>query len=135
MRVLKDVKVRFGGREVTCTALFDTGSGFTVISRSFFERSFGDLWSPLPRPVKLHLVDGRFVKADKYAEVTIVIDDIELLPPETVLVLDEFAEEIVVEGRRVKMPDTIVGSGTMDKYRIVLDPRDGVKVLGASLLL
>jgi predicted aspartyl protease len=135
LRVLKDVKVRFGDREVTCTALFDTGSGFTVISRSFFERSFEALWSPLPRPVKLYLVDGRFVKADKYAEVTIVIDDIELLPPETALVLDEFAEEIVVEGRRVKMPDMIVGSGTMDKYGIVLDPREGVKVLGASLLL
>jgi hypothetical protein len=91
--VLKDVKVRFGGREVTCTALFDTGSGFTVISRSFFERSFGDLWSPLPRLVKLHLADDRFVKADKYVEVTIVIDDIELLPPETALVLEGFAEE------------------------------------------
>jgi hypothetical protein len=76
-----------------------------------------------------------FVKADKYVEVTIVIDDIELLPPETVLVLDEFAEEVVVEGKRVKMPDMIIGSGTMDKYGIVLDPREGVKVLGASLLL
>jgi hypothetical protein len=133
--VLKDVKVRFGGREVTCTALFDTGSGFTVISRSFFERSFGDLWSPLPRLVKLHLADDRFVKADKYVEVTIVIDDIELLPPETALVLEGFAEEVVVGGRRVKMPDMIIGSGTMDKYGIVLDPREGVKVLGASLLL
>ena len=135
LRVLKDVKVRFEDREVTCTALFDTGSGFTVISRSFFERSFGARWSPLPRPVKLYLVNGRFVKADKYAEVTIVIDDIELLPPETALVPDEFAEEVVVEGRRVKMPDMIVGSGTMDKYGIVLDPKEGVKVLGASLLL
>jgi hypothetical protein len=133
--VLKDVKVRFGDREVTCTALFDTGSGFTVISRGFFERSFGARWSPLPRPVKLHLVDGRFVIVDKYVEVTIVIDDIELLPPETALVLDEFAEEVVVEGERVKMPDMIIGSGTMDKYGIVLDPREGVKVIGASLLL
>jgi hypothetical protein len=133
--VLKDVKVRFGDREVTCIALFDTGSGFTVISRSFFERSFGALWSSLPRPVKLYLADGRFVKADKYVEVTIVIDDIELLPPETALVLEGFAEEVVVGGRRVKMPDMIIGSGTMDKYGIVLDPREGVKVLGASLLL
>jgi hypothetical protein len=135
LRVLKDVKVRFGGREVTCTALFDTGSGFTVISKGFFERSFGASWSPLARPVKLHLADGRFVIVDKYVEVTIVVDDIELLPPETVLVLDEFAEEVVVGGRRVNMPDMIVGSGTMDKYGIVLDPREGVKVLGASLLL
>ncbi len=125
--------VRFKGRKVACTALFDTGSGFTVISRGFFERSFGALWNSLP--IKLYLVDGRFVKADKYVEVTIVVDDIELLPPETALVLDEFVGEVVVEGRRVKMPDMIVGSGTMDKYGIVLDPREGVKVLGASLLL
>jgi hypothetical protein len=135
LRVLKDVKVRFEDREVTCTALFDTGSGFTVISRGFFEKSFGALWSPLPRPVKLYLVDGVFAKADKYVEVTIVIDNIELLPPEIALVLDEFAEEVVVEGERVKMPDMIIGSGTMDKYGIVLDPKEGVKVLGASLLL
>jgi len=135
LRVLKDVKVRFGGREVTCTALFDTGSGFTVVSRSFFERSFRARWSPLPRPVKLYLVDGRSVIVDKYVEVIIVVDDIELLPPETALVLDEFAEEVVVEGRRVKMPDMIVGSGTMDKYGIVLDPREGVKVIGGSPLL
>jgi hypothetical protein len=33
------------------------------------------------------------------------------------------------------MPDMIVGSCAMDKYGIVLDPREGVKVLGASLLL
>ena len=33
------------------------------------------------------------------------------------------------------MPDVIVGSGTMDKYGIVLDPREGVKVIGGSPLL
>ncbi|MFZ8788435.1 MAG: retropepsin-like aspartic protease [Acidilobaceae archaeon] len=135
LRVLKDVKVRFEDREITCTALFDTGSGFTVVSRGFLEKNFGARWSPLPRPVKLYLVDGRFVIVDKYVEVIIVVDDIELLPPETALVLDEFAEEVVVEGRRVKMPDMIVGSGTMDKYGIVLDPREGVKVIGGSPLL
>jgi hypothetical protein len=126
--VPKDVKVRFGGREVTCTALFDTGSGFTVISRDFLRE---ELWSPLEPSTE----DGRFVKADKYVEVTIVVDDIELLPPETALVLEGFAEEVVVEGRKVKMPDMIVGPGTMDKYGIVLDPREGVKILGTGLLL
>lgn len=135
LRVLKDVKVRFEDREITCTALFDTGSGFTVVSRGFLEKNFGARWSPLPRPIKLYLVDDMFVKADKYVEVAIVIDNIELLPPETALVLEGFTEEVVVEGRRVKMPDVIVGSGTMDKYGIVLDPKEGVKVLGASLLL
>jgi hypothetical protein len=57
------------------------------------------------------------------------------LPPETVLVLDEFVEEVEVEGRRIKTSEVIVGAGTMDKYGILLDPREGVKVLGAGLLL
>jgi hypothetical protein len=33
------------------------------------------------------------------------------------------------------MLDVIIGAGTMDKYSIVLDPREGVKVLGVGLLL
>jgi len=67
--------------------------------------------------------------------VTLVIDDVELLPPETALVLDEFADEVEVEGRKMKMPEVIVGAGTMDKYGILLDPRGGVKVLGAGTIL
>lgn len=135
LRVVKEVRVRFMGREAVATALFDTGSGYTVIKKGFFERAFGPSWSPLPRPVKLYLVNGETVVADKYAAVTIVIDDYELLPPETVLVLDEFVDEIVVEGRKIKLPDVIIGAGTMDKYGITLDPREGVKILKAGLLL
>lgn len=135
MRVVKEVVIRFMGREATALALFDTGSSYTVVRRSFFEKVFGAAWTPLPRPVKLYLVDGRFVSADKYAVVTIVIDGVELSPPETVLILDEFVEEIEVEEKRIRMPDIIIGAGTMDKYNIVLDPKEGVKVLGAGLLL
>ena len=64
---------------------------------------------------------------------TIIVGGVELLPPETVLVLDEYAEE--VEGVRVKLPEVMVGAGTMDKYGILLDPREGVKVVGAGFLL
>jgi hypothetical protein len=49
--------------------------------------------------------------------------------------LDKFVEEVEVEGRRIRMPDMIVCADTMDKYGIVLDPKEGVKVLGAGLLL
>jgi hypothetical protein len=35
----------------------------------------------------------------------------------------------------VRLPELIVGSSTMDKYGIVLDPREGVKLTGATLLL
>ena len=76
------------------------------------------------------------VEADKYAEVTITIDDVELLSPETILILDEFIEEEVeVDGKKIRMPEAIIGSGTMDKYGVLLDPRGGVIVRGAGLLL
>ncbi len=135
MRALKNVGIKFMDKEVSCTALFDTGSGHTVIQRTFFEKSFNTSWSKLPKPIKLYLVNGDFVEADKYAQVTIIMDNVELLPPEVILIIDKFVEEVEVEGRRVKMPELIIGSGTMDKYGITLDPKEGIKLTGATLLL
>lgn len=135
VRARKTIRLKLAGKEVECTALFDTGSSYTVVQRAFFERSFGASWERLSKPVKLYLINGEHVEADKYAQVTIIVDGVELLPPETVLVLDEYAEEVEVEGVKVKLPEVIVGAGTMDKYGILLDPREGVKVVGAGFLL
>jgi hypothetical protein len=133
MRVLKDVRVSFLGREVSCTALFDTGSGVTAVQRIFFEESFGAKWSTLDKPMKLYWINGESIQVDKYAQVTIIIDSFKL--PETVLIIDDFIKEIEVEGKRIQLPQLIVGSGTMDKYGIILDPKEGVKLTGATLLL
>ncbi|MCS7367607.1 MAG: hypothetical protein NDF52_06990 [archaeon YNP-WB-062] len=133
MRALKNVVVRFLDREVSCMALFDTGSGVTAVQRSFFEESFGAKWSMLDKPLRLYWINGDFIQADKYAQITIIIDGFDL--PETVLVIDNFIKEIEVEGGRIRLPELIVGSGTMDKYGITLDPKEGVKLTGASLLL
>jgi len=133
MRVLKDVRVSFLGREVSCTALFDTGSGVTAVQRIFFEESFGAKWSTLDKPMKLYWINGESIQVDKYAQITIIIDGFKL--PETVLIIDDFIKEIEVEGKRIQLPQLIVGSGTMDKYGIILDPREGVKLTGATLLL
>jgi len=92
-------------------------------------------WLKLPRTVKLYLINGKFVEADKYAQLTITMDDVELLPPETVLIVDEFLEEVEVEGKKVSLPKLIIGSGTMDKYGITIDPKEGVKLTGATLFL
>jgi hypothetical protein len=62
-----------------------------------------------------------------------VIDSFNL--PETAFILEDFIEEIEVEGRKVKLPELIIGSSTMDKYGIVLDPREGVRLTGSTLLL
>ena len=135
MRALKTVRIKFMGKEISCIALFDASSSHTVIQRAFFERNFNANWSRLPRAIKLYLVNGEFIEADKYTQVTIIVDDVELLPPEVILVVDKFVEEIEVEGGRVKLPELIIGSGTMDKYGITLDPKEGVKLAGATLLL
>jgi len=135
VRALKNIKIKFMDKVAHCTALFDTGSSHTVIQRTFFEKNFGPKWTKLPKTIKLYLVNGEFAEADKYAQITIIIDDIELLPPETALIVDKFVEKIEIEGRKVKLPELIIGSGTMDKYGIVLDPREGIKLTGATLLL
>ena len=135
MRALKTVMVEFMGKKVSCLALFDTGSRYTVVQQAFFEKSFGASWLKLPRTVKLYLINGKFVEADKYAQLTITMDDVELLPPETVLIVDEFVEEVEVEGKKVSLPKLIIGSGTMDKYGITIDPKEGVKLTGATLFL
>jgi len=40
-----------------------------------------------------------------------------------------------LRGKKIRLPELIIGAGTTDKYGIVLDPKEGVKVLGAGLLL
>jgi hypothetical protein len=133
MRALKNVGIRFLDKEISCTALFDTGSGVTAVQRSFFEENFGAKWSTLDKPLRLYWINGESIQADKYAQITIIIDGFDL--PETVLVIDEFIKEVEVEGRKIRLPELIVGSGTMDKYGITLDLKEGVKLTGASLLL
>ena len=133
MRVLKSVTVRFMDEEVTCSALFDSGSGVTVVRRNFFEEAFGAAWSKLSKPLKLFWINGDSIMVDKYVQVVLVIDGFEL--PETVFIVDDFVKEVKVQGKIIKLPDLVVGSGTMDKYGITLDPKEGVKLAGATLLL
>ena len=127
------MKIKFMDKEVVCTALFDTGSGITAIQRSFFEENFGVKWLLLDKPLRLYWINGESIVVDKYVQVSIIIDRFEL--PEVVFVVDDFVKEVVVESRRIKLPELIVGSGTMDKYGIVLDPREGIKFTGAVLML
>jgi len=133
VRTIRNVRIRFMGREVECLALFDSGSRVTIVRRDFFENSFGTSWQRLSKPFKLYWVNGMYIEVDKYVQITIVIDSFEF--PETVFIVDSFVREIEVGGRRISLSELILGLGAMDKYGIVLDPREGVKVVGASLLL
>ena len=133
MRTLKNVGIRFLGKGVNCTALFDAGSGITAVQRKFFEENFGAKWLTLDKPIKLYWINGEFIQVDKYAQIIIIVNGFTL--PETALIVDEFTEEIELEDRKIRLPELIIGSGTMDKYGITLDPKEGVKLTGATLLL
>jgi len=58
VRAVKEVRIRFKGRETACTALFDSGPGITAIQRNFFEKHFGSEWSTLDRPLVLFWING-----------------------------------------------------------------------------
>jgi len=133
MRALKAVKLRYMGKEVDCAALFDMDVGVTAVQRAFFEKHFGANWLRLERPRRVHWINGEHIEIDKYVYATIIVDGVDL--PETIFVIDSFVGEIEVEGRRVRLPELIVGSGTMDKYSIELDPKEGIKVGRAVLLI
>jgi predicted aspartyl protease len=133
VRVLRSVRVKFMSREATAIALFDSGSSVTIIQRRFFEKVFGSTWSILEKSLRVCLVDGRCIDIDKYAQLVIEINGFSF--PETVLVVDEFVEEIEIEEKKVKLPELIIGAGTMDKYGIALDPKEGIKIAGATLLI
>jgi hypothetical protein len=133
MRALKRVGIRFLDREVNCTALFDSGSGITAVQRKFFEESFGAKWLKIVKPIKLYWINGEFIQVDKYAQITIIVNGFAL--PETAFIIDGFIEEIEVESGKIRLPELVIGSGTMDKYGITLDLREGVKLTGATLLL
>ena len=133
MRVLRSVRVKFMSGEATAIALFDSGSSVTIIQRRFFEKVFGSTWSILEKPLRVCLVDGRCIDIDRYAQLVIEINGFSF--PETVLVVDEFVEEIEIEEKKVKLPELIIGAGTMDKYGIALDPKEGIKIAGATLLI
>jgi hypothetical protein len=94
---------------------------------------FGFSWSVLEKPLRVCLIDGRCLDIDKYVQLVIEVNGFSF--PETVLIVDEFAEEIEFEGEKIRLPELIIGAGTTDKYSIVLDPKEGVKVLEAGLLL
>ena len=121
VRVLHEVKVRYNNKVTKCIALFDTGASISIIKKSFIEKEFGKVWKRLEKP--------------RYIELTLIVNDILLEPPETILVVDDFVNEIEIEGRKIKLPDLIIGSSTMDKYGISIHPEKGIEVVKAVPLI
>jgi len=132
MRVKKEILLEYKGRKVRATALFDTGSSFTIMSTSKFRTLFGhEDWFVLDRPYYGYLINGQKIRIDKYVIMKIIIDDNELV--EMVFLFDDYIEKTYNDKREIIFPDMIIGSGTMDKYNIELSP-EGIEIKGILLL-
>ena len=135
VRVLHEVKVRYNNKVTKCIALFDTGASISIVKKSFIEKEFGKVWKRLEKPRSIYWINGHSITVDKYIELTLIVNDILLEPPETILVVDDFVNEIEIEGRKIKLPDLIIGSSTTDKYGISIHPEKGIEVTSAILLI
>lgn len=135
VRVFHEVKVKFENITTNCLALFDTGAAISVIKKSFVEKNFGQVWKKLRKSRFLYWINGSKIEVDKYIELTLIINNVELEPPETILVVDNFIDEIEVNGRKIKLPDLIIGSSTIDKYGIVIHPEKGIEIMSAVLII
>jgi len=82
--------------------------------------------------LRVFWINGESIIVDKYAQVLIKIND--LVFPEIVFLVDDFVEEIEVDGEKIRMPRVIIGAGTMDKYGIVIEPKKGVRVTPMLLI-
>jgi hypothetical protein len=124
MQVRRYVVVRVDGREGRLDALFDPGSSITVTSYEAVEELIGPV--PSRRLAKARwvvLANGQKATVDAYIDAEILIDEHTI--EERIYLSRDLVREAVVEGRRLKLPDLIIGAPTMESWGIELDLRRG----------
>jgi len=83
-----------------------------AVQHTLFEKRFGVNWLKPDRSLKLYWINGESIEVDKYARIIITIGDFDF--PETVLIVDSFVEESEVGGRRIRLPELIMGQKSLD---------------------
>lgn len=134
MQVWKVIEVVVDGRSAMLRVLFNTGSTFTIMGYDTLRKVFGDVHvKPLPKPVKATTVNGQQVIIDGFVDAEIVLGDYVI--SERVYLSKDIPREVVVNGRKMRMPDLIIGVATMETWGIELDLKRGdVHVRGGLIL-
>ena len=86
----------------------------------------------MDEPYYGYLINGEEVKLDRYVILKIIVDGQTLV--EMVYLTDDFVEEVKIGNTIIKMPDIIIGSGTMDKYGIEISADKGLIFKGILIL-
>ncbi|RLI30422.1 hypothetical protein DRO51_05090 [Candidatus Bathyarchaeota archaeon] len=113
------------GKTVDVEALFDSGSNFTVMGFSKLEKLFGRVKvKPLPKPVKATLINGQQILVEGFVDAELTLKN-GYIVSERIYLSRDMVEEAEVEGRKIRIPDLIIGAPTMETWGIELDLKKG----------
>jgi len=124
MQVRKQAMIRVNGKTGKMDALFDPDSSITVTSHRAVQELLGDV--PVKRLAKdrwIVLANGEKIMVNAYVDAEIVVD--EYMVEERIYLSKDIVREAVVEGRRIRLPDLIIGAPTMESWGIELDLKRG----------
>jgi hypothetical protein len=124
MQVRRSVIVRVGAKEAEFDTLFDLGSTITLTSYEGLNELLGKVsFKKLARARWVVLASGRRMKVDAYFDAEVVID--KYMIEERIYLSKDMAREVIIEGRKVKLPDLVIGAPTMESWGIELDLKRG----------
>ena len=135
MQVVMPVRVRISGREATLTALFDTGSAFTLMGHVILKKRFGDVEiRALSRPRKAVLVNGQEITINAFIDAQLFIKD--YMIEERIYLSPDIVEEAEVAGAKRRLPELLIGAPTMETWDIEIDIKKGdVVIRGVPFIL
>ncbi len=124
MLILKDVKVTINGKTSKLKALFDTGSSFTIMGYQRLMELFKNVKiKVLAKPREAALINGQKIVIDGYIDAEILIEDHYIV---TLIYLSKnIPKEVVIEGKRIPLPDLIIGAPTLETWGLELDLKTG----------
>jgi len=109
LEVVVEAKVSFRGKEATLRALLSKKVWYNAMLETAFMELFGESWSRLRQPAVFHTRMGK-ISVDKYAVITVEVSGIRIE--------DEFYISDALVRTRSTEADLIVGSKTLERYRI-----------------
>jgi hypothetical protein len=134
MRILKDVEVKIEGKVCRLSALFDSGSNFTIMGYGRLKELFGDVkFKLLSRPREASLLNGQKILIDGYVDAQILID--EYLIEDRIYLTRQMVKEVILEGERRFLPDLIIGAPTLETFGLELNLKEGKIIQRGSFII
>lgn len=134
MRILKDVKVTVEEKTSKLSALFNSGSSFTIMGYQRLKELFDKVEiRQLIKPWEAALINGQKIVIDGFVDSQILIDA--YLIEDRIYLTKEMVKEVVLEGERKALPDLIIGAPTLEIWGLELDLKDGKVIRRGSFII